>query len=89
MKQLQTARSQRDAALLAIKADSRNMCAGAAAPAGSAVGALTALLRDLKRALEPFPSDARGAFGTLRGVAWRGRWGGISRPASARCGPVV
>jgi septal ring factor EnvC (AmiA/AmiB activator) len=68
--QLQTARSQRDAALIAIKAESRNSAQVLQRLQGQQA-ALTALLRDLKRALEPFPSDANGAFGTLRGrLAW-------------------
>ena len=68
--QLQSARSQRDAALTAIKAESRNSAQVLQRLQGQQA-ALTALLRDLKRALEPFPSDANGAFGTLRGrLAW-------------------
>ncbi len=68
--QLQTARSQRDAALTAIKAESRNSAQVLQRLQGQQA-ALTALLRDLKRALEPFPSDANGAFGALRGrLAW-------------------
>ena len=68
--QLQTARAQRDAALLAIKAESRNSAQALQRLQGQQA-ALTALLRDLKRALQPFPSDANGAFGTLRGrLTW-------------------
>jgi len=68
--QLQTARSQRDAALIAIKAESLNSAQVLQRLQGQQA-ALTALLRDLKRALEPFPSDANGAFGALRGrLAW-------------------
>ena len=68
--QLQTARAQRDAALVAIKAESRNSAQMLQRLQGQQA-ALTALLRDLKRALQPFPSDAGGAFGSLRGrLAW-------------------
>ncbi|HTC52209.1 MAG TPA: peptidoglycan DD-metalloendopeptidase family protein [Steroidobacteraceae bacterium] len=68
--QLETARAQRDAALLTIKADSRNS-SQALQRLQAQQGALTALLRDLKRALAPFPSDANGAFGNLRGrLTW-------------------
>jgi septal ring factor EnvC (AmiA/AmiB activator) len=68
--QLQSARAQRDAALVAIKAESRNS-AQALRRLQAQQAALTALLRDLKRALQPFPGDAAGAFGTLRGrLAW-------------------
>jgi murein hydrolase activator len=68
--QLQTARAARDAALVAIKAESRNSAQTLQRLQGQQ-GALSALLRDLKRALQPFPSDASGAFGTLRGrLAW-------------------
>jgi septal ring factor EnvC (AmiA/AmiB activator) len=68
--QLQTARAQRDAALVAIKAESRNSSQVLQRLQGQQA-ALTALLRDLKRALQPFPSDANGAFGSLRGrLAW-------------------
>ena len=68
--QLQAARAQRDAALVSIKAESRNSAQALQRLQGQQA-ALTALLRDLKRALEPFPSDANGAFGTLRGrLAW-------------------
>jgi septal ring factor EnvC (AmiA/AmiB activator) len=68
--QLQTARAQRDAALVAIKAESRNSAQALQRLQGQQA-ALTALLRDLKRALQPFPSDANGAFGLLRGrLAW-------------------
>ncbi len=67
--QLEAARAQRDAALLTIKADSRNS-AQALRRLQAQQGALTALLRDLKRAIQPFPSDGS-AFGTLRGrLAW-------------------
>ncbi|HTY93788.1 MAG TPA: peptidoglycan DD-metalloendopeptidase family protein [Steroidobacteraceae bacterium] len=67
---LEAARSQRDAALLAIKAESRNSVQMLRRLQGQQA-ALSALLRDLKRALQPFPSDAGGAFGTLRGrLAW-------------------
>jgi murein hydrolase activator len=67
--QLEAARGQRDAALLAIKADSRNS-AQVLQRLQAQQGALAALLRDLKRAIEPFPSDAS-SFGTLRGrLAW-------------------
>ena len=65
--QLEAARAQRDAALVAIKADSRNS-ARMLQRLQAQQAALTALLADLKRALQPFPSDANGAFG-----AWRGR----------------
>jgi septal ring factor EnvC (AmiA/AmiB activator) len=69
VRQLEAARAQRDAALLAIKADSRNS-AEALQRLQAQQGALTALLRDLKRAIAPFPSDGS-AFGTLRGrLAW-------------------
>jgi murein hydrolase activator len=68
--QLEAARAQRDAALVAIKADSRNS-AQVLQRLQAQQGALTALLRDLKRAIAPFPSDANGAFGNLRGrLAW-------------------
>jgi septal ring factor EnvC (AmiA/AmiB activator) len=68
--QLQTARSQRNAALVAIKAESRNSAQMLQRLQGQQA-ALAALLRDLKRALQPFPSDANGAFGGLRGrLAW-------------------
>jgi murein hydrolase activator len=68
--QLEAARAQRDAALLAIKADSRTSAQVLQRLQGQQT-ALTALLRDLNRALEPFPSDANGAFGGLRGrLAW-------------------
>lgn len=67
---LETARAQRDAALVAIKADSRTS-AQALQRLQAQQGALTALLRDLKRALQPFPGDANGAFGNLRGrLTW-------------------
>jgi septal ring factor EnvC (AmiA/AmiB activator) len=70
LKQLETARAQRDAALVAIKADSRNS-AQVLQRLQSQQAALTALLRDLNRALEPFPGDSSGAFGGLRGrLAW-------------------
>ena len=66
---LQAARSQRDAALVAIKAESRNSARMLQRLQGQQA-ALTALLRDLKRALQPFPGDG-GAFGALRGrLAW-------------------
>src|SRR6202044_3149736 len=68
--QLEAARSQRDAALVAIKAESRNSAQARQRLQGQQA-ALTALLRDLKRALEPFPGDSNGAFGGLRGrLAW-------------------
>ncbi len=68
--QLQAARSQRDAALVAIKADSRNSARELQRLQGQQA-ALTALLRDLKRAVPSFPGDASGAFGALRGrLAW-------------------
>jgi septal ring factor EnvC (AmiA/AmiB activator) len=68
--QLEAARGQRDAALVAIKADSRSS-AQVLQRLQAQQGALAALLRDLKRAIEPFPSDANGAFGNLRGLlAW-------------------
>ena len=67
---LESARAQRDAALVAIKADSRNS-ARTLERLQAQQTALSALLRDLKRALVPFPNDASGAFGTLRGhLAW-------------------
>ena len=70
LKQLETARGQRDAALVAIKADSRNS-AQVLHRLQAQQTALTALLRDLNRALEPFPGDSSGAFGGLRGrLAW-------------------
>ena len=70
LKQLETARGQRDAALVAIKADSRNS-AQVLQRLQAQQTALTALLRDLNRALEPFPGDSSGAFGGLRGrLAW-------------------
>ena len=52
--QLQTARAQRDAALVAIKAESRNSAQMLQRLQGQQA-ALAALLRDLKRALQPFP----------------------------------
>jgi murein hydrolase activator len=68
--QLEAARAQRDAALLAIKADSRNSAQMLQRLQGQQA-ALTALLADLKRALQPFPNDMSGAFGALRGrLAW-------------------
>ncbi len=68
--QLEAARSQRDAALLAIKAESRNSALALQRLRGQQA-ALTALLRDLQRAVEPFPSDANGAFDRVRGrLAW-------------------
>ncbi|HEY4342066.1 MAG TPA: peptidoglycan DD-metalloendopeptidase family protein [Steroidobacteraceae bacterium] len=68
--QLEAARAQRDAALVAIKADSRNSARMLQRLQGQQA-ALTALLADLKRAMQPFPSDASGAFGNLRGhLAW-------------------
>jgi len=68
--QLEAARAQRDAALVAIKADSRNS-ARMLQRLQAQQTALTALLADLKRALQPFPSDANGAFGSWRGrLAW-------------------
>jgi len=68
--QLEGARAQRDAALVAIKADSRNS-AEALKRLQAQQTALTALLRDLDRALQPFPGDSSGAFGGLRGhLAW-------------------
>jgi septal ring factor EnvC (AmiA/AmiB activator) len=70
VKQLETARAQRDAALVAIKADSRTS-AQVLQRLQAQQTALTALLRDLSRALEPFPGDSSGAFGGLRGrLAW-------------------
>jgi len=70
LKQLETARAQRDAALVAIKADSRTS-AQVLQRLQAQQTALTALLRDLSRALEPFPGDSSGAFGGLRGrLAW-------------------
>jgi septal ring factor EnvC (AmiA/AmiB activator) len=70
LQQLETARAQRDAALVAIKADSRNS-AQVLQRLQAQQTALTALLRDLNRALEPFPNDSSGAFGGLRGrLAW-------------------
>jgi septal ring factor EnvC (AmiA/AmiB activator) len=68
--QLEAARAQRDAALVAIKADSRNSARMLQRLQGQQA-ALTALLADLKRALQPFPSASTGAFGALRGrLAW-------------------
>jgi septal ring factor EnvC (AmiA/AmiB activator) len=68
--QLEAARARRDAALVAIKADSRTS-AQVLQRLQSQQAALTALLRDLNRALEPFPGDSNGAFGGLRGrLAW-------------------
>jgi septal ring factor EnvC (AmiA/AmiB activator) len=68
--QLEAARAQRDAALVAIKADSRNSARMLQRLQGQQA-ALTALLADLKRAMQPFPSDATGAFGSWRGrLAW-------------------
>jgi septal ring factor EnvC (AmiA/AmiB activator) len=68
--QLEAARAQRDAALLAIKADSRNS-ARMLQRLQAEQSALTTLLAELKRALQPFPNDASGAFGSLRGrLAW-------------------
>jgi septal ring factor EnvC (AmiA/AmiB activator) len=68
--QLEAARAQRDAALVAIKADSRNSARMLQRLQGQQA-ALTALLADLKRALQPFPGDTSGAFGALRGhLAW-------------------
>ncbi len=70
LKQLETARAQRDAALVAIKADSRSS-AQVLQRLQAQQTALTALLRDLNRALEPFPNDSSGAFDGLRGrLAW-------------------
>src|SRR6202044_2620215 len=63
--QLETARSQRDAALVAIKAESRNSAEALQRLRGQQE-ALTALLRDLRRAVPPFASDATGAFDGLR-----------------------
>jgi murein hydrolase activator len=68
--QLEAARSQRDAALVAIKAESQSSAQVLQRLQGQQA-ALASLLRDLNRALEPFPSDATGAFGALRGrLAW-------------------
>ncbi|HEX3835839.1 MAG TPA: peptidoglycan DD-metalloendopeptidase family protein [Steroidobacteraceae bacterium] len=68
--QLEAARAQRDAALIAIKADSRNSARMLQRLQGEQA-ALTTLLAELKRALEPFPSDAGGAFGSWHGrLAW-------------------
>jgi septal ring factor EnvC (AmiA/AmiB activator) len=64
--QLEAARSQRDAALVAIKAESRNSAEALQRLRGQQA-ALTALLRDLRRAVPSFPSDATGAFDGLRG----------------------
>jgi murein hydrolase activator len=67
---LEAARAQRDAALVAIKADSRNSARMLQRLQGQQA-ALTALLAELKRALQPFPGDLSGAFGVLRGhLAW-------------------
>jgi len=68
--QLESARAQRDAALVAIKTESQNSAAALQRLQGQQA-ALSALLRDLKRALTPFPSDTTSAFGALRGrLAW-------------------
>jgi septal ring factor EnvC (AmiA/AmiB activator) len=68
--QLETARTQRDAALVAIKAESRSSAQVLQRLQGQQA-ALATLLLDLKRAIQPFPSDAAGAFGALRGrLAW-------------------
>ncbi len=68
--QLEAARSQRDAALVAIKAESRNS-ALALQRMRDQQAALTALLRDLKQAVEAFPSETNGTFDHLRGrLAW-------------------
>ncbi len=68
--QLETARAQRDAALVAIKAESRDSAQVLQRLQGQQA-ALATLLLDLKRAIQPFPSDAAGAFGALRGrLAW-------------------
>jgi murein hydrolase activator len=67
---LESARSQRDAALVAIKAESRNSVETLRRLQGQQA-ALSALLRDLNRAVQPFAGDAAGAFGALRGrLAW-------------------
>jgi septal ring factor EnvC (AmiA/AmiB activator) len=67
--QLETARAQRDAALVAIKAESRSSAQMLQRLQGQQA-ALAALLRDLNRAVEPFPSDSS-PFGSLRGrLAW-------------------
>jgi murein hydrolase activator len=67
--QLEAARTQRDAALVAIKAESRNSSEVLKRLQGQQA-ALSALLADLKRATEPFPSDGS-AFAALRGrLAW-------------------
>jgi murein hydrolase activator len=63
---LETARSQRDAALVAIKAESRNSAEALQRLRGQQE-ALTALLRDLRRAVPPFAGDATGAFDGSRG----------------------
>jgi murein hydrolase activator len=68
--QLETGRAQRDAALVAIKAESRNSAHELQRLQGQQA-ALATLLLDLKRAMQPFPTDAAGAFGGLRGrLAW-------------------
>jgi murein hydrolase activator len=70
LKQLEAARAERDTALVAIKADSRSS-AQVLQRLQAQQTALTALLRDLNRAREPFPGDSSGAFGGLRGrLAW-------------------
>lgn len=84
--QLETARSQRGAALLAIKAESRNSAQVLQRLQGQQA-ALTALLRDLNRALQPFPSDGAGAFGGLRGrLAWPVAGQVVARFGQARAG---
>ncbi len=81
--QLETARSQRDAALLAIKAESRSSN-DALQRLLSQQAALTALLNDLKRAIEPLPEIGNGAFGAVRGrLAWP-----VGGHLSARFGQV-
>ncbi len=70
LQRLETARTQRDAALVAIKADSRSS-AQVLQRLQAQQTALTALLRDLSRAREPFPAIPAAPFGGLRGrLAW-------------------
>ncbi len=71
--QLEVARSQRDAALVAIKAESRNSAQLLQRLQGQQA-ALTALLRDLKRAVEPFPAMPTAPSAACV-AGWRGPWG--------------
>lgn len=67
--QLESARARRDAALVSIKAQSKTSAQILQRLQGQQA-ALSALLRDLNRAVQPFPSDSS-PFGSLRGrLAW-------------------